>query len=67
MASNWAKTGGYIDFQIYAYYVASGLFVYWGAATALSITVMSAGLAYVVHDYYTQSHFSTENGKFQQR
>lgn len=61
MSSNWAKTGGYIDFQTYAYYVASGVFVYWGAATALSVTVMSAGLGYIVHEYCTQSHFSTEH------
>lgn len=32
-----------------------------GAATALSLLVMSAGLAYIVHEYCTQSHLSTES------
>lgn len=32
-----------------------------GGATALSIIVMSVGLAYIVHEYCTQSHLSTES------
>jgi len=61
MASTWARTGGFIDFQTAADYKAHGIYVYWGASTALSIFVMSVGLAYIVHEYYTQSHFSTED------
>lgn len=61
MASTWARTGGFIDFQTASDYKADGIYVYWGASTALSIFVMSAGLAYIVHEYCTQSHFSTEH------
>ena len=29
MASNWAKSGGYIDFQTYTYYRGNGIYLYW--------------------------------------
>ena len=45
----------------YDTYVARGVYVYWGAATALSCVVMSAGLVYIVNEYCTQSHMSTED------
>ena len=62
MSSNWASgQGGYIDFSTYDVYVAAGVYVYWGAATALSCFVMSCGLIYVVIEYCTQSHISTED------
>lgn len=61
MASNWAKNGGYIDFQTYAYYAADGVYYSWGAATGLSVFVMATGLAYIVTEYCTQSHISTEH------
>ena len=61
MASVWAKKGGFIDFQTYAYYAAHGVYYYWGAATGLSLVVMSTGLVYIVEQYCTQSHISTEN------
>ena len=61
IASNWAGGPNAIDFSTAADYKAHGIYVYWGASTALSITVMSAGLAYIVHEYCTQSHFSTED------
>lgn len=60
MASVWAKGGGFIDFQNFDFYIAHGVFVYWGSANALSMFVMSAGLAYIVHEYCTQSHFSSK-------
>ena len=60
MASVWAKGGGFIDFETYDFYVGQGVFVYWGSANALSMFVMSAGLAYIVHEYCTQSHFSSK-------
>ncbi len=61
MASNWAQGGGFIDFETYAYYAAHGVYYYWGVATGLSVLVMATGLAYVVTEYCTQSHISTEN------
>ena len=64
MSSNWAKGGGFIDFQTYDYYIAHGVFVYWGSANALSMFVMSVGLAYIVHEYCTQSHFSSKCHEF---
>ena len=60
MASDWTKGGGFIDFETYNFYIAHGVFVYWGSANALSMFVMSAGLAYIVHEYCTQSHFSSK-------
>lgn len=60
MSSNWANGGGFIDFQTYDYYFAHGVFVYWGSANALSMFVMSVGLAYIVYEYCTQSHFSSK-------
>ncbi|CAF9941941.1 MAG: hypothetical protein ALECFALPRED_009427 [Alectoria fallacina] len=61
MASVWAAHGGFIDFQTYAYYAAHGVYYYWGAATGLSVFVMSTGLAYIVTEYCTQSYMSTED------
>ncbi|KAA6408754.1 MAG: hypothetical protein FRX48_07097 [Lasallia pustulata] len=61
LSSDWASSGGYIDFQTYSYYRGNGIYLYWGGATALSIIVMSGGLAYIVHEYCTQSHLSTES------
>ena len=62
MSSNWGVgQGGYIDFATYNVYVAAGVYVYWGAATALSCFVMACGLSYIVIEYCTQSHISTEH------
>ncbi|KAL8788935.1 MAG: hypothetical protein Q9195_007050 [Heterodermia aff. obscurata] len=44
-----------------AFNSAWGVNYFWGAATALSITVMSAGLAYIAVEYCTQSHLSTDD------
>ena len=61
MGSIWGRKNGFIDFKTAADYKAHGIYIYWGTSTALSIFVMSAGLAYIVHEYCTQSHFSTES------
>ena len=61
LASTWSRVGGYIDFQNVADYKDNGIYVYWGASTGASIFVMSVGLAYIVHEYCVQSHFSTED------
>ena len=62
MSSNWAHGhGGFIDFETYNDYVARGVYVYWGAATALSCFVMAGGLGYIVLEYCSQSHISTED------
>ncbi|KAL8681131.1 MAG: hypothetical protein Q9186_002724 [Xanthomendoza sp. 1 TL-2023] len=45
----------------YQYYAAHGVYLTWGIATGLSLLVMSTGLAYIVFEYCTQSHLSTEN------
>ncbi|KAL8887976.1 MAG: hypothetical protein Q9205_006270 [Flavoplaca limonia] len=61
MASTWTKDGGYIDFEKYQYYAAHGVYQTWGIATGVSLLVMSVGLAYIVFEYCTQSHLSTED------
>lgn len=61
MASTWAGHGGYIDFQTYSFYAAHGVYLYWGGGTGLSCFVLACGLAYVVHEYCTQSFLSTEH------
>lgn len=61
MASTWAGQGGYIDFQTYEFYAAHGVYVYWGVGTGVSCFVFAVGLAYVVHEYCTQSFLSTEH------
>ncbi|KAL9034411.1 MAG: hypothetical protein Q9180_005423 [Flavoplaca navasiana] len=47
--------------KIYEYYAAHGVYKIWGIATGLSLLVMSVGLAYIVFEYCTQSHLSTED------
>ena len=50
-----------MDFMTFAYYQANGVRYYWGFGTALSCITMAAGLSYVVNEYCTQSHLSTED------
>ena len=38
-----------------------GVALYWGSGTALSCFVMALGLAFIVSEYCTQSHISTED------
>ncbi|KAL9600718.1 MAG: hypothetical protein Q9179_003120 [Wetmoreana sp. 5 TL-2023] len=61
MGSTWAGQGGYIDFETYQYYADNGIYLSWGVATGLTLFVMSLGLLYVVFEYCTQSHLSTED------
>ncbi|KAL8799579.1 MAG: hypothetical protein Q9182_005790 [Xanthomendoza sp. 2 TL-2023] len=61
MASTWTGEGGYIDFETYQYYAAHGVYLTWGLATALSLLVLTLGLAYIVFEYCTQAHLSTED------
>ncbi|KAL8724931.1 MAG: hypothetical protein Q9181_006613 [Wetmoreana brouardii] len=45
----------------YQYYADNGIYLSWGIATGLTLFVMSVGLLYVVFEYCTQSHLSTEH------
>ena len=45
----------------YDYYRAHGVSYYWAAGTGLSIGIMGVAFAFVVIEYCTQSHLSTEN------
>ena len=45
----------------FAYYQANGVKYYWGFGTAISCITMAVGLSYVVNEYCTQSHLSTED------
>lgn len=59
--STWSGLGGYMDFEDYAYYRANGVRYYWGAATGMSCFSLTVGLTYIVIEYCTQSHLSTED------
>ena len=45
----------------FAYYQANGVKYYWGVGTGISCITMTVGLLYVVNEYCTQSHLSTED------
>ena len=61
-ASIWSSAyGGYIDLHSYEYDAANGVYTYWSAATALSCSVLIAGLVYIINEYCTQANLSTEN------
>ncbi|KAL8704106.1 MAG: hypothetical protein Q9201_002720 [Fulgogasparrea decipioides] len=47
--------------RMYQYYADNGIYLSWGVATGLTLFVMSLGLLYVVFEYCTQSHLSTED------
>ena len=61
MSSNWSSGAGYIDFQVAEFNGANGVYLYWSAGTATSCIVLLAGMLYIVHEYCTQSHLSTED------
>ncbi|KAL8797453.1 MAG: hypothetical protein Q9195_000269 [Heterodermia aff. obscurata] len=61
MASTWGTTGGYMDFETYDFYRAHGVAYYWAAGTGLSTGIMGIAFAFVVIEYCTQSHLSTED------
>lgn len=51
---------GYIDFATYDYYREHGVYIYWGTGTALTCSVLTVSLFFIVVEYCTQSHLSTE-------
>lgn len=61
MSSSWSSLGGYIDFEDYAYYRSAGVVVYWATATALPCFIMSLGFVFIVTEWCSQSHLSSEN------
>ena len=50
-----------MDFETYAYYRENGVKYYWSAGTSLSCLFLAASLLYIVIEYCTQSHLSTED------
>ena len=50
-----------MDFENYAYYRENGVKYYWGFGTGVSCLFLAAGLSYIVIEYCTQSHLSTED------
>lgn len=50
-----------MDFENADYYRAAGVIVYWSTATALPCFIMSIGFAFVVLEWCTQSHLSSED------
>ena len=61
MASSWSTLGGYVDFEDYAYYRSAGVVVYWATGTTLSCFIMSVGFAFIVAEWCSQSHLSSED------
>lgn len=62
MGSTWAVgKGGFIDFSNAEFYQGHSVYLYWSVGVALSCTVMASGLWYIVHEYCTQGHMSTEH------
>ncbi|KAA6413711.1 MAG: hypothetical protein FRX48_02072 [Lasallia pustulata] len=61
MSSSWTSLGGYIDFEDYAYYRSAGVVTDWATGTALSCCIMSIGLAFIVAEWCSQSHLSTQD------
>ncbi|MCJ1428298.1 hypothetical protein MMC29_006207 [Sticta canariensis] len=61
MASTWGAHGGYIDFEVYQFYIEHGVTYYWGFGVALSCAMMTTAFAFIVTEYCTQSHLSTED------
>lgn len=50
-----------MDFEDFAYYRANGVRWYWGFSTGVSCLFLTVGLIYIVIQYCTQSHLSTED------
>ena len=62
MASTWAKgEGGFLDFRSYEYYASHGVYTYWSAGTGMSCVLLFIGLCYIINEYCTQSHLSTDD------
>lgn len=61
MSSSWSAFGGYIDFEDMAYYRSAGVVVYWATGTTLSCFIMSIGFTFIVAEWCSQSHLSSDN------
>ena len=61
MASIWGSIGGYMDFQDIEFYRDAGVGYYWGFGTGLSGCIMVISFAFIVTEWCTQSHLSTED------
>ncbi|MCJ1254075.1 hypothetical protein MMC24_001889 [Lignoscripta atroalba] len=61
LASTWGGGGGHIDFESSDYYRAHGVVYYWSVGTSLSTSVMFVSMVFIVIEWCTQSHLSTEN------
>ncbi|KAI9881549.1 MAG: hypothetical protein M1830_000113 [Pleopsidium flavum] len=61
MASVWGGHGGYIDFESAFWYRSHGVLHFWSSGTSLSCAVMAISFAYIVFEWCTQSHLSTED------
>ena len=61
MSSIWGGQQGYMDFQAMSFYRELGIDFYYGFGTGLSLVIMSIAIAYVVEEWCTQSHLSTDN------
>ncbi|KAI4134825.1 MAG: hypothetical protein LQ347_001205 [Umbilicaria vellea] len=61
VSSTWSALGGYMDFEDVAYYRSAGVVVYWSTATALPCFIMSIGFAFIVTEWCSQSHLSSED------
>ena len=60
--TTWAvKEGGFIDFQAATIYNGHSVYTYWSVGVAMSCVAMAGGLWYIVHEYCTQGHLSTED------
>ena len=57
----WVGQGRYVDFNILTYYSSHTIEVYWSVATSVTCSVMCAGFAYIVAEYCTQAHISTDH------
>lgn len=61
VSSTWSALGGYMDFEDVAYYRSAGVVVYWSIATALPCFIMTVGFAFIVTEWCSQSHLSSED------
>ena len=57
----WIGQGRYVDFTTWSSYSSNSLTLCWAVATALSCAVMCIGFAYIVAEYCTQAHISTDH------
>lgn len=60
MSSKWDSVhGGYLDFESYDFYRASGVRYYWGFGTATSGLILVVSFAFILAEWCTQSHLSS--------